>query len=176
VKPLVEVAGRTILARQVDALATLGVRPSLVALDATPFAGTGLDVIADEMPAGALGALYTAVHRSATPHVLVLAGDMPFVTASFLQFLVSLPGDPDATVPRPAGRWQPLCAVYHRRVAAHLRRAIDADRWRVVDALEGLAVRDVNDAEIAPFDPDGRLLLNVNTPDDYRRADPLATL
>ena len=176
VKPLVDVGGRTILARQVDALGALGVRPSLIAPDAAPFAGTGLEVVADDVQAGALGGLYTALQRAATPHVLVLAGDMPFVTSSFLAFLVGLADSHDAAVPRPEGRWQPLCAVYDRRVASHLRQAIDAGRWRVVDALDGLLVREVTDAEIAPFDRDGRLLLNVNTPDDYRRADPLATL
>ena len=75
-------AGRTILARQVDALAALGVRPSLVAPDPTPFAGTGLRVVPDAVAAGALGALFTALHRAADPHVLVLAGDLPFVTGA----------------------------------------------------------------------------------------------
>ncbi len=171
VKPLVAVAGRTILARQVEAFAFLGVRPGLVAPDPTPFAGQGLEVILDDVAAGALGAVYTALVHSPTDRVVVLAGDMPFVTAPFLEFLASLAGDHDAVVPCVGGRWQPLCAVYHRRVAGQLRVAIDAGQWRVVDAVAGLAVRAVLDAEIQPFDPDGRLLLNVNTPDDHRRAD-----
>lgn len=129
----------------------------------------------DEVAAGALGALYTALHRAATTQVVVLAGDMPFVSAPFLEHLVGLMAHHDAVVPRAAGRWQPLCAVYHRRVATHLRRAIDAGAWRVVEALDGLDIRAATDADIAPFDDDGRLLLNVNTPDDYLRADPLAT-
>jgi hypothetical protein len=36
--------------------------------------------------------------------------------------------------------------------------------------LSLLEVRDIGCAELAPFDPDGRLLLNVNTPADYERA------
>ena len=66
--------------------------------------------------------------------------------------------------------------MYDRRVATSLRARIEAGPWRVVEALDELRVRDVDDAAIAAFDRDGRLLLNVNTPDDYRRADPLATL
>ncbi len=134
----------------------------------------GLEVVADEIAAGALGALYTALRRAPTDHVLVLAGDMPFVTAPFLAFLSGLASGHDAVVPSPGGRWQPLCAAYHRRVAARLRVAIDAHEWRVVDAVAALDVRRVAEAEIAPFDPDGRLLLNVNTPDDHRRAEALA--
>jgi molybdopterin-guanine dinucleotide biosynthesis protein A len=176
VKPLLAVGGRTILARQIDALATLGLRPSLIAPDPAPFAGAGLDVVCDDVAAGALGGLYTAVHLAATTHVVVLAGDMPFVSGPFLAYLGSLAATHDAVMPAPGGRWQPLCAVYHRRVAGHLRRAIDAADWRVLAALSGLDVRPVTDAEIAPFDPDGQLLLNVNTPDDYLRADPSAAL
>lgn len=170
------VEGRTILARQVDALAAVGVRPSLVAPDPAPFAGTGLLVVPDAVAAGALGALFTALHWAATPHVLVLAGDLPFVTAPFLTYLAAQRHDHDAVVPRSGERWQPLCAMYHRRVAEHLHQAIAAGRWRVVDALAGLDVRPVTGAELARFDLDDRLLLNVNTPDDYLRADPRAML
>ena len=66
--------------------------------------------------------------------------------------------------------------MYHRRVAVHLHRAIAAGNWRVVDALAGLDVHPVADADLAGFDPDDRLLLNVNTPDDYLRADPRVVL
>ncbi len=176
IKPLIEVDGRTILARQVEALAALGVRPSLVAPDASPFADTGLQVLPDLVAAGALGALFTALRHAETPHVLVLAGDLPFVTAPFLAYLAGQRADHDAVVPRTGERWQPLCAVYHRRVADHLHRAIAAGNWRVVDALAGLDVHPVIDADLAPFDPEARLLLNVNTPDDYLRADPRAVL
>jgi molybdopterin-guanine dinucleotide biosynthesis protein A len=170
------VEGRTILARQVDALAALGVRPSLVAPDPAPFAGTGVRVVADEVAAGALGALFTALRHAPTPHALVLAGDLPFVTAPFLAYLVGQVAGHDAAVPRTGERWQPLCAVYHRRVAGHLHHAITAGNWRVVDALAGLDVVAISGADLAHFDLDDRLLLNVNTPDDYLRADPRAVL
>ncbi len=176
VKPLVEVGGHTILARQVETLAALGLRPSLVAPDPRPFAHLDLEVVKDDVTAGALGGLYTALRHARESHVVVLAGDMPFVSAPFLAHLIEVVADHDAAVPNAGGLWHPLCAVYHRRAAAQLRRAIDDGRWRVIDAIAPLDVRPVVDDEIAPFDRDGRLLLNVNTPDDYRRADPRATL
>jgi molybdenum cofactor guanylyltransferase len=176
IKPLIEVDGRTILARQVEMLASLGVRPTLVAPDPLPFVHTGLLVVPDAVTAGALGALFTALHQSETPNVLVLAGDLPFVTASFVTYLASLMATHDAVVPRSGERWQPLCAMYHRRVAGHLHEAIVAGNWRVADTLSGLDVHAVTGADLARFDADERLLLNVNTPDDYLRADPRAVL
>ena len=169
-KPLVEVHGQSILARQAAALAPLGVVPRLIAPTSTPFSGLAFEVVADLVEAGALGALYTAVATATTPYVLVLAGDLPFLTTAFLTALVARRAEAEAIVPRPAGRWQPLCAVYHQDIAARLRARIDQGHWRVTDALDDLTVREVTDADLAPFDPDGRLLLNVNTPDDLRLA------
>jgi hypothetical protein len=47
---------------------------------------------------------------------------------------------------------------------------IDAGALRIADALSDLQVRDIGPDEVAPFDPDGRLPTNVNTPDDDERA------
>lgn len=175
-KPLVELAGQTILERQAAALRALDVTPRLVAPDATPYAALPFEVVPDAVDAGALGALYTALASADTPHVLVLAGDLPFVTAAFLGFMVALRERAEAVVPQPGGRWQPLCAVYHRRIAPRLKERIDRGQWRVTDVLADLTVCPVTAADLARFDPDGRLLLNVNTPDDLRLATHHAAL
>lgn len=176
-KPLVELApGLTMLARQVAALAALDVVPRLIAPDPAPFAGLPYEVVPDLVAAGALGALYTAIATSPTPYVLVMAGDLPCVTAPFLAALVARRGEAEAIVPQPGGRWQPLCGVYHRDVAPRLRDHIDRGQWRVTGALEDLAVAAMTAADLAPFDPDGRLLLNVNTPDDLQAATRHAAL
>ncbi|MBP7778733.1 MAG: molybdenum cofactor guanylyltransferase [Acidobacteria bacterium] len=175
-KPLVEVGGQTILARQVSALATLGVIPRLIASDPSPYADLPYEVVPDLVDAGALGALYTAVACAPTPYVLVVAGDLPFVSAALLGALVGWRAEAEAIVPQPKGRWQPLCAVYHRDVAPRLKARIDRGQWRVTEALEDLIVRAVPDAELSAYDPDGRLLLNVNTPDDLRLATHHAAL
>jgi molybdopterin-guanine dinucleotide biosynthesis protein A len=133
----------------------------------------GRDGISDRVPgAGALGGLYTALQEAATDRVLVLACDMPFVTAPFLARLaeVGAATGAEAVVPRDARGRHPLCASYDRRVAARLRARIDAARLRVLEALSDLDVREFGPDELAPFDPDGRLLTNVNTPEDYARA------
>jgi molybdopterin-guanine dinucleotide biosynthesis protein A len=175
IKALVEVGGRPIVVRQREMLATLDVVPFLVAPDPAPFDGIGLEVVPDAVRAGALGALYTALRAAPTDRVLVLAGDMPFVTAPFVGWLLDQLGTHDAVAPRAAGRWHPLCAVYDRRVAPQLLERIERHAWRVVEALEALDVRAVTAADIAPFDRHGRLLVNVNTPEDHRHAERHAT-
>lgn len=169
-KPLLDVGGRTILARQVAALAALGATPRLIGSDAGPFAGLGFEVVPDVVQAGALGGVFTALVTAPTPHVLVLAGDLPFVSARFLQALVDKRLDAEAVVPAPGGRWQPLCAVYAAAAAPRLRQAIDEHRWRVRDAVAALDVAVLDDDALAPFDRAARLLTNVNTPADAQAA------
>lgn len=121
--------------------------------------------------AGSLGGLYTALMEAPTEQVLVIACDMPNLTAPFLSRLAALGVDADAAVPRDARGRHPLCASYSRRVAGHLKARIDSGDLRVIEALADLDVRELGPDELEPFDQDGLLLLNVNTPDDYRLAD-----
>ena len=137
----------------------------------------GLTIVPDRVAgAGALGGVYTALMEARTDQVLVIACDMPFLTAPFLAHLASLGGASsdgrpiDVVVPRDRHGRHPLCASYHRRCAPALKARIDRGALRVGDALEELSVREVEPEELSTFDPDGRLLLNVNTPDDYERA------
>ena len=121
--------------------------------------------------AGALGGLYTALVEAPTEQVLVIACDMPFLTAPFLR--TSAERGRGVDVARAARRARTSSAVRVVRppdVAGHLHARIESGDLRVGDALADLAVRELGPDELAPFDPDGRLLLNVNTPDDYARA------
>lgn len=117
-----------------------------------------------------LGGLYTALVDAPTEQVLVIGCDMPFLNEPFLTYLMEQGKDADAVVPRDECRRHPLCASYARRIAGHLHDRIVAGELRVGDALTDLAVREIGPNELAPFNRDGRLLLNVNTPDDYTRA------
>ena len=68
----------------------------------------------------------------------------------------------------------------HRRVQSAAHRGSDRCRPRgrvvvdaqlgVQDAVAGMRVRELGTAELSPFNRDGRLLTNVNTPEDYARA------
>ena len=133
--------------------------------------GQDVDVAIDRVDgAGALGGMYTALMEAPTEQVIVIGCDMPFLTAPFLAFLAAQGRDVDVAVPVDDRGRHPLCASYLRRTAAHLRARIDTGALRVGDALALLTVRELGADELAPFNADGRLLVNVNTPDDYARA------
>ena len=165
------VGTRSILEQQLSVLQSITSHILIVGSGRSGVQSDTIRVVADRIPgSGALGGLYTALMEAPTEQVLVIACDMPFLNAPFLTYLVERGGDVDAAVPCDARGLHPLCASYARRIGGHLYRRITARNLRVGDALMDLAVRTVGPDELAPFDPDGRLLCNVNTPDDYERA------
>src|SRR5206468_2377318 len=72
-----------------------------------------------------------------------------------LRYLVGLRGDWDAVVPRVDGFLQPLHAVYHRRLAAHLATLLVAGGGQLKELLTRpeLRVRLVEEAELRPLEP-----------------------
>jgi molybdopterin-guanine dinucleotide biosynthesis protein A len=101
---------------------------------------------------------------AASPHdvVVVVACDMPAVTAGLLRRLAEAAGEGvDAAVPRVAGRPEPTCAAYRQSAAGPIAAALAAGRLRATDALAGLRVRWLDGEDPALF-------ANLNTPADYR--------
>jgi molybdopterin-guanine dinucleotide biosynthesis protein A len=173
-KSRIVIGGRTILARQLDVLRRLVPRIVIVANDPDAFADAGVPVLPDARPgSGSLGAIYTALADAGGP-VLVLACDMPFVTAPFLARVIEAGQDVDLAIPRGHDGYQPLCAQYAPACAGPLRRRIERGALKVVDLLGDVRVRELGPDEIQPFDADGLLLLNVNTDDDLARAERAA--
>ena len=163
----------SVLDRQLSRLSRVVDRTVIIANDEGRFAATGVPVIADLLPgAGALGALYTAIHAAATDRTLVIACDMPFVSEALLAHLVEVGRTADIAIPRTARGYEPLCATYSPRCAGEFRRLIDESRFRLsnVARIPGLNVREIAQDELQVFGPEEVLFFNLNTPDDYARA------
>ncbi len=174
-KSAVRVGGRTILERQIAALAGTADRVLLVGTGGVPpGVAAPLEAVNDQRPGhGSLGGIYTALVASGAP-VLVLACDLPFLTAPFLAHLLAAAPEADAVVPRTVDGPHPLCAVYRPACLPPVARAMDAGRLKIVDVLASLRVHEVGPDEVRGFDPDGVLLLNVNRPEDLARANARA--
>jgi molybdopterin-guanine dinucleotide biosynthesis protein A len=132
-----------------------------------------LPAVADIYPQwGALGGLHAALAACKRKWALVVACDLPFVTAELFSHLDSLRMDHEAVVPLQADeRPQPLAAFY--RVDPCLQRAtelIERGRRRPLDLLEVVKTRWVQFAELRNLTQSERFFVNINTPEDYYEA------
>lgn len=112
---------------------------------------------------GPLGGILTALAHSRAEWLLVVACDMPEVTADFLAGLLdrAREADRDAFLPHgPGGRPEPLCAVYRARARGTLEREFARGVRKVTEAVAALDAAAWEVSEVAHFQ-------NVNTPEDW---------
>lgn len=175
-KAALMLGGISFLQRVAEALRPVGGRVRVVGGDPAAAARLGLEQQPDLVPGlGPLAGLQAALATASRSRVVIVACDLPLVSTSFLRGLLAyLTTESDAAVPR-EGDPVPVCAAYrnHPRVITAIERRIDAGRLSASELLEDLCVRWVAGNELRTLDPDGRCLLNVNTPEDYERAKSL---
>jgi molybdopterin-guanine dinucleotide biosynthesis protein A len=116
-----------------------------------------------------LRGLVSGLAASSCERVMVLATDLPLVTADLLLALVAWP-EADAVVPEADGRLQPLCGLYRREVMlAAARPRLDDGRLSLRGLLEDVEMVVLSERDVAEVDPDGLALTNVNSPADLAR-------
>lgn len=132
-----------------------------------PASGTDLPEV-DDPREGPLRALVAGADAlGTTGPVLVLACDIPFVTAPLLRHVVDALGDADAAVPVLDGRDQPLAACYSRAAFDAARRMTDARAMR--DLLAAITVRRIPEEEWTRIAP-RQALSDVDTPAELAAA------
>ena len=137
------------------------------------YSGFGLPVYPDVIPEiGALGGVYSALYHAKTDNILLLAVDMPFVNQDLIRYLLRLAEDADVVIPRMAGTGylEPFRAIYSRRCLEPIKQMIDAGERKVISFFDLVKVRNVEQEEIAQYDPEGKTFMNVNTPQELENA------
>lgn len=185
-KPLVVLGGEMVLARIKAALDRVCDEIVLVVAkdqgDATPDTGMalGMHVVADRLPdAGPLAGIETGLKAAGTPLAFLVAADHPFLVSELIAGMADIATDGgfDAVVPSQGGRLEPLHAIYAPGAWMPLiTPALDAGRRSIYDlintAIESGAprVNIMEEADLASYDPEGRSLFDVDTPDSLAQA------
>ena len=126
---------------------------------------------------GALGGLYTAIASASHPIVGVIACDMPFASAKLIEMASRLlvEEEADVVIAKSEEGYEPLHAVYRRQTClAAIESAIDADQWKVIAWFPKVKIRILTSEELKRFDPSGLAFWNVNTPEEFAKAEQIA--
>ncbi|MBL8099904.1 MAG: molybdenum cofactor guanylyltransferase [Anaerolineales bacterium] len=133
---------------------------------------------------GALGGLLTAISSASHPFVGVVACDMPFANPIFFETAhrLMVEEEADVVIPRikseetqKSGGYEPLHALYRKETCLPaIEDAIQKDLWKVIAWFGKVKVRDVSDDEMKIIDPSGLYSWNVNTPDEFVKAEEIA--
>lgn len=164
-KHTILVDGRTIFARQVEVLAP---RFGEIIVS-SPVAIPGYRTVADAVPdGGPLAGIAAALDAVTTPWLLVVAGDMPYLTGAVIDLVLARRGD-DGVGIEIDGLPQPLCCALRCEAARPALARMLATGQRKASRLltdAGLAIRWLAEADLRAVDPALRSLGNVNAPGD----------
>lgn len=128
---------------------------------------------------GALGGLYTALASASGDRVAVVACDMPFASPSLIHAAtrILVEEEADVVIAKSEEGHEPFHAVYRRAACVPaIQSAIQAEKWKVIAWFPDVKVRELSPQEVKQLDPSGLCFWNVNTPEEFERAERLAKL
>ena len=169
----------------------------LVTNSPTEYAHLDVPMHGDILPdAGALGGVYTGVTHASHDAILCVACDSPFLEPKLLSYLVTVLGEYDAVMPytyssrqtpfcrnKDIGVTNPsygddtqitlqtLCAAYSKRCLSIIELMLRESELRVHALQERAHIKRVSPEVWREFDPEGMSFFNINTPEDFERAD-----
>jgi molybdopterin-guanine dinucleotide biosynthesis protein A len=177
-KGLETVAGARIIDRVAAALRT--VASDVLLVSSAPEAKGWLDdarVCRDVRDGrGSLVGIHAAIACARAP-VIVVAWDMPFVSADLLALLRDRgAGAAHAVIPVTPTGPEPCCAWYAPAALPAIDAMLDAGEFRLGALIDHLpSVEIVTPAEIKKLGDPARLFFNINTPTDLALAEAMAT-
>lgn len=174
-KPFLE---RPLIQRVIERVAPVADELLITTNQPAAYAFLGLPLFSDLKPGrGPLGGLYTALVSAKNPHVAVVACDMPFANATLLAAGadIMVREEADVVIAETDEGYEPLHAVYRRETCIPaIESAIASDQWRMISWFPRVKVRTLTRQEVEHYDPQGLAFWNVNTPEEFAKAERLA--
>ena len=145
------------------------------------YSALGLRAIPDKFVGQACGSepvraslvgIFTALTSTASDWNFILACDLPYLTREWVDWLLTraVASRCQIVMPRTSRGLEPLAAVYRRECATAILAALKSGIRKVTDALAGFEIEFVEEMDWREFDPEHRVLKNMNKPEDYREA------
>jgi molybdopterin-guanine dinucleotide biosynthesis protein A len=175
-KALLELGGRRIIERVLDAVGPVVDDVLIVTNTPELYGFLRLPMIADAFPDhGSLGGIFTGLRAAAGDAAFTVACDMPFVHRDVVRLVVGRAAAGDVVIPRVGEQLETMHAVYGKACLPHIETRLRAGRLKIVGFFDRVRVVEIGEAEVARYRAPAVAFMNVNTPDELQRARALAT-
>ncbi len=166
-KAFLRVNGERLIDRTVRIYRTIFPEIILVTNEPQLFLDQNVTIVTDLVKnKGPLMGIYTGLFFASSAYIFITACDMPSLSSEFIRNMIQ-PTDEDIIVPSSPGGLEPLHAVYSKRCMEPIGRLLDANQLKVTGFYKGLRQKIIGEETVKIFDPQGRMFLNINTPEDY---------
>jgi len=174
-KALLELGGKRIVERVVDALGA--VLDDLLVVTNTPerYEFLRLPMVADRYPdGGSLGGIFTGLEAAGGDAAFTVACDMPFLSPDVVRLVLARAGEADVVIPRVGGQYETMHALYAKACLGPMEARLRAGRLKIVGFFPDVRVLEITAAAVARHRAPEVAFMNVNTPDELARARALA--
>jgi len=181
-KPLMEFEGKTILEFLISSLSRSVNEIVISVRDQTQEAQ--LIHVIEKFPAceihfswdfaegiGPLEGIRTGLLGISSEYAFVCAGDMPFINSDVVDLLFESAEGHDAAVPKHKnGKFEPLHAVYSKKLVPKIEKAVEMGKYSVLTPVFELHdVVCVEVSKILKLDPELKTFMNINTVEDLEK-------
>jgi molybdopterin-guanine dinucleotide biosynthesis protein A len=95
--------------------------------------------VSDHFPGmGSLAGIHAGLSHSTTPHIFVVACDMPDLNDTLIRQLVAKADGNDVVIPESEGGMEPLHAVYGKGCLPAMEKTLSSGKRRIVECFEQL--------------------------------------
>jgi len=119
---------------------------------------------------GPISGIYSALKELSQP-VFVCACDMPFLNENLIRHEIEVLDDFDAVVPMPNGLFEPLHSIYTPNCLSAIEKLIAQRKKRPVEFFSEIKLKKIPDNEVKKFDPELISFFNINTQEDFKKAE-----
>ena len=175
-KALLELGGRPIIQRVVDAVARVVDDVLLVTNTPELYAFLDLPAVSDVYPDhGSLGGIYSGLRAASGDAAFTVACDMPFLRPDVARLVVQRAGQGDVVVPRVGDQYETMHALYAKSCLGPIEARLRAGRLKIAGFFEEVGVVEIGEDEIGRLADPAVVFMNVNTPAELERARSLAS-
>ena len=179
-KALKSFLGRPLILHVIRRLKALSEDVLISANQPEDYAFLGIPIFADIQPGcGALGGIYTSLFAAKNPLVAVVGCDMPFASLALFEYEQEMmrKTDVDVVVPSTPEGLEPLHAVYRRETCLPaIQSALGAGERKLVAWFPKVKAHTLSPEETAQYTPGYLAFWNLNTLEEFRKAEELARL
>lgn len=174
-KALLPIFDKTVIEHIVDCSKQVADEVIVVTNEQAQYEFLNIPLVSDSYKeCGPLAGLEAGLQVAKYDKCVLIACDMPFISGEVIEYLVNDLNHYDAVLPRVNGKLHPLFAAYRKTCLAPARKKLREKALRMVDLLDEVNTKIVNEDELAVKQSDiQNTFFNMNRPDEFQKAQKL---
>jgi molybdopterin-guanine dinucleotide biosynthesis protein A len=167
-KSLMAWKGKRLIEYSIEALSPL-CKKIVISSNKNQYQFTGCEVWQDELPQQApMIGIYSCLKRTITEINLILSCDMPLISTSVFEYLLSNSDGYEAIITvHDHNQAEPLCGIYKRSLIPSIEKCILRQDFSLLKFLDAASHLKVEIGQGLSFFNE-KLFLNINTIDDFK--------